>query len=98
MANRVLQTAGAECYQCGSALECHVCQLMQENGWKLSRLQLGKLRQEIGQLQPEETGAGVCPQCGVLLGCNPCRLPDPVPAERIHEMALGRTRKSRSAA
>ncbi|GMU53084.1 MAG: hypothetical protein AMXMBFR33_22300 [Candidatus Xenobia bacterium] len=89
------------CYQCSRPLECSVCDLLEENPWKLVPEELRRLRDELvcEQLAGSagETGAAVCPNCDLLVGCHHCRLEAPVHLEQVDERAR-RRRPGRSAA
>lgn len=90
------------CYQCGSSLECDVCDLLEENPWKLPSEELRGLRDELAGEQRlggvRETGAAVCPHCDLLVGCRACRLAAPLELEQVDLLARRRKSGRRSAA
>lgn len=90
------------CYQCSGALECDICDLLEENPWKLPAQELRALRDELAVEQllgsAHETGAAVCPHCDLLVGCRACRLPAPLQLERVDQLARRRQSGRRSAA
>lgn len=90
------------CYQCSCELECPVCELLEENPWKLPPEELRRLRDDLAREQlrgpAHETGAAICPHCDLLVGCGPCRLAAPLTPERVQELARQRQRNRRSAA
>ncbi|MCE7872618.1 hypothetical protein DYH09_19855 [bacterium CPR1] len=87
------------CYLCSRPLECSVCDLLEENPWKLAPEELRRLRDELvcEQLTGLATGAAVCPNCELLVGCHHCRLEAPVDLEQVDERAR-RRRPGRTAA